>query len=318
MYFLGIIWNPNDTLFKIGFIQIKYYNLLWIAAFAFGWYLMKKIFLKEKKTVEQLDSLFIYTVLATMLGARLGHVIFYDWPYYKNNLIEILLPIKGNPNEALFGFIKGYEFTGFTGLASHGAAIGIIVAMYLYVRKHPEFKVLWILDRIVIPVAIGAFFVRLGNFFNSEIVGKTVEKSFMFATKFVRNSDDLPAYKAMQLTNAKTPNIAYSIIENNPKFAAVLDAIPYRHPAQLYEGVCYIFVFIALYYFYWKTEKKDKPGFLFGTFLVLLWSIRFFVEFVKERQNSLDESMELLSIGQWLSIPFVLIGLYFMFRPTKS
>ncbi|WP_158974108.1 prolipoprotein diacylglyceryl transferase [Cellulophaga sp. L1A9] len=318
MYFLGITWNPNDTLFKIGFIQIKYYNLLWIAAFAFGWFLMKKIFLKEKKTVEQLDSLFIYTVLATMLGARLGHVFFYDWPYYKNNLIEILLPIKGNPNEAIFGFIKGYEFTGFTGLASHGAAIGIIVAMYLYVRKHPGFKVLWILDRIVIPVAIGAFFVRLGNFFNSEIVGKTVEKSFVFATKFVRNSDDLPAYKAMQLTNAKTPNVAYSLIENNPKFAAILEAIPYRHPAQLYEGVCYIFVFIVLYYFYWKTDKKDKPGFLFGTFLVLLWSIRFFVEFVKERQNSLDESMELLSIGQWLSIPFVLIGLYFMFRPTKS
>ncbi|MFW2376940.1 MAG: prolipoprotein diacylglyceryl transferase [Cellulophaga baltica] len=318
MYFLGITWNPNDTLFKIGFIQIKYYNLLWIAAFALGWYLMKKIFLKEKKTVEQLDSLFIYTVLATMLGARLGHVFFYDWPYYKNNLLEILLPIKGNPNEAILGFIKGYEFTGFTGLASHGAAIGIIIAMYLYVRKHPGFKVIWILDRIVIPVAIGAFFVRLGNFFNSEIVGKTVEKSFVFATKFVRNSDDLPAYKAMQLTNAKTPNVAYSLIENNPKFAAILEAIPYRHPAQLYEGVCYIFVFIILYYFYWKTDKKDKPGFLFGTFLVLLWSIRFFVEFVKERQNSLDESMELLSIGQWLSIPFVLIGLYFMFRPTKS
>ncbi|MFI8605604.1 prolipoprotein diacylglyceryl transferase [Cellulophaga baltica] len=318
MYFLGITWNPNDTLFKIGFIQIKYYNLLWIAAFALGWYLMKKIFLKEKKTVEQLDSLFIYTVLATMLGARLGHVFFYDWPYYKNNLLEILLPIKGNPNEAILGFIKGYEFTGFTGLASHGAAIGIIIAMYLYVRKHPGFKVLWILDRIVIPVAIGAFFVRLGNFFNSEIVGKTVEKSFVFATKFVRNSDDLPAYKAMQLTNAKTPNVAYGLIENNPKFAAIVEAIPYRHPAQLYEGVCYIFVFIILYYFYWKTDKKDKPGFLFGTFLVLLWSIRFFVEFVKERQNSLDESMELLSIGQWLSIPFVLIGLYFMFRPTKS
>ena len=318
MYFLGITWNPNDTLFKIGFIQIKYYNLLWIAAFALGWYLMKNIFLKEKKTVEQLDSLFIYTVLATMLGARLGHVFFYDWPYYKNNLLEILLPIKGNPNEAILGFIKGYEFTGFTGLASHGAAIGIIIAMYLYVRKHPGFKVLWILDRIVIPVAIGAFFVRLGNFFNSEIVGKTVEKSFVFATKFVRNSDDLPAYKAMQLTNAKTPNVAYSLIENNPKFAALVEAIPYRHPAQLYEGVCYIFVFIILYYFYWKTDKKDKPGFLFGTFLVLLWSIRFFVEFVKERQNSLDESMELLSIGQWLSIPFVLIGLYFMFRPTKS
>jgi prolipoprotein diacylglyceryl transferase len=190
--------------------------------------------------------------------------------------------------------------------------------MYLYVRKNPEFKVLWILDRIVIPVAIGAFFVRLGNFFNSEIVGKTVDKSFAFATRFVRNSDDLSAGEALQITKAKTVNVAYKLIENNPKFSEILEKIPYRHPAQLYEGISYIFVFLILYYFYWKTDKKDKPGFLFGTFLVLLWSIRFFVEYVKERQNSLDESMELLSIGQWLSIPFVIIGLYFMFRPTKK
>jgi prolipoprotein diacylglyceryl transferase len=318
MYFLGITWNLDDTLFKIGFIQIKYYNLLWIAAFAVGWYIMKKIFLSEKKTVEQLDSLFIYTVLATMLGARLGHVFFYDWPYYKSHLLEILLPIRESTNGMLLGFIEGYEFTGFTGLASHGAAIGIIIAMYLYVRKNPEFKVLWILDRIVIPVAIGAFFVRLGNFFNSEIVGKTVDKPFAFATRFVRNSDDLSAGEALQITKAKTVNVAYKLIENNPKFSEILEKIPYRHPAQLYEGISYIFVFLILYYFYWKTDKKDKPGFLFGTFLVLLWSIRFFVEYVKERQNSLDESMELLSIGQWLSIPFVIIGLYFMFRPTKK
>lgn len=318
MYFLGIIWNPNDTLFKIGFIQIKYYNLLWIAAFAVGWYIMKKIFLKEKKTVEQLDSLFIYTVLATMLGARLGHVFFYDWAYYKNHLLEILLPIRENANETLLGFIQGYEFTGFTGLASHGATIGIIVAMYLYVRKYPEFKVLWLFDRLTIPTAIGCFFIRLGNFFNSEIVGKTVDKSFIFATKFVRNSDDLSAGEALQITKAKTTNVAYELIENNPKFSEILEKIPYRHPAQLYEGIGYFLVFILLYYLYWKTDKKDKPGFLFGTFFVLLWSIRFFAEFVKERQNSLDESMELLSIGQWLSIPFILIGLFFMFRPTKK
>ena len=325
MYFLGITWNPNDTLFKIGFIQIKYYNLLWIAAFAVGWVIMKKIFLKEKKTVEQLDSLFIYTVLATMLGARLGHVFFYDWSYYKNHLLEILLPIKENPNEFLFGFIKGYEFTGFTGLASHGATIGIIIAIYLYTRKHSEFKVLWLLDRLVIPSAIGAFFVRLGNFFNSEINGKIVDKSFIFATKFVRNTvdydvntGDLHHGEAMQITKARTANVAYELIENNPKFSDVLNRIPYRHPAQLYEGVCYIFIFIILYYFYWKTDKKDKPGFLFGTFLVLLWTVRFFVEYVKERQNSLDESMQLLSIGQWLSLPFIAIGLYFMFRPTKA
>ncbi len=318
MHFLGFIWNPNETIFKLGIIQIKYYNLLWITAFVLGWFITKRIFLKEKKSLEDLDSLFIYTVLATMLGARLGHVFFYDWAYYKNHLLEILLPIRESTDSALFGFINGYEFTGFTGLASHGAAIGIIIGMYLYTRKHPDFKILWILDRIVIPVSIGAFCVRLGNFFNSEINGKAVDKSFAFATKFIRDSDDMPAYRAMTITKEKTVSQAYGLIEKDPRFSEYLDAIPYRHPAQLYEGVCYIFVFLILYFLYWKTDKKDKPGFLFGTFLVLLWGIRFFVEFVKERQNELDASMELLSIGQWLSVPFILVGLYFMFRPKTA
>ena len=151
MYLLEITWNPADTLFKIGFLQIKYYNLLWIIAFALGWYIMKRIFLNEKKTVQELDSLFIYTVVATMLGARLGHVFFYDWEYYSSHLVEILLPIRERAGSALFGFINGYEFTGFTGLASHGAAIGIIIGMYLYCRKHKGFKMLWILDRVSDP-----------------------------------------------------------------------------------------------------------------------------------------------------------------------
>ncbi len=316
MYFLGFTWNPNETLFKIGFLQIKYYNLLWITAFVIGWFITKRIFLREKKSLEQLDSLFIYTVLATMLGARLGHVFFYDWPYYKNHLLEILLPIRESAESSLFGFINGYEFTGFTGLASHGAAIGIIIGMYLYTRKYPEFKMLWILDRLVIPVAIGAFCVRLGNFFNSEINGKEVDKSFAFATRFIRDSDDLPTYKAMGVTQAKTVNEAYNLIEKDPRFSSYLEAIPYRHPAQLYEGFCYIFVFLILYYLYWKTDKRDKLGFLFGTFLVLLWTVRFFVEFVKESQGGFEQSLGLLSTGQWLSIPFILIGFYFMFRPT--
>lgn len=318
MHFLSFIWNPDDTIFHIGFIQIKYYNLLWIVAFALGWYLMKKIFLNEKKTEEQLDSLFIYTVLATMLGARLGHVFFYDWPYYQNHLLEILLPIREDPEGTLFGFIHGYEFTGFAGLASHGAAIGIIIGMYLYTRKYPEFKMLWILDRIVIPVSIGAFCVRLGNFFNSEINGNIVDKSFAFATKFVRDSDDMPASRALAITKEKTVDAAYHALENNSKFAEILNSIPYRHPAQLYEGVCYIFVFLILYYLYWKTDKKNKPGYLFGLFLVLLWTIRFFVEFVKKSQGGFEKSLGLLSTGQWLSIPFILIGLYFIFRPTTS
>jgi prolipoprotein diacylglyceryl transferase len=318
MHFLGFIWNPNETLFKIGFLQIKYYNLLWIVAFALGWYIMKRIFSSEKKSVEQLDSLFIYSVLATMVGAGLGHVIFYDWPYYKNHIAEILLPIRERAGSTLFGIINGYEFTGFTGLASHGAAIGVIIGMYLYTRKFPEFKLLWVLDRVVIPVAIGAFCVRLGNFFNSEINGKVTDGSFIFATKFIRDSDDMHPSKALGVTKEKTVNAAYDAIVNKAEFSEYLAQIPYRHPAQLYEGVCYIFVFLLLYYLYWKTDKKNKLGYLFGLFLVLLWTVRFFVEYVKKSQGGFEESLGLLSTGQWLSIPFILIGLYFMFRPKAS
>ena len=319
MHFLGITWNPNETLFNIGFIQIKYYNLLWITAFALGWFIMKKIFLNEKKSVEQLDSLFIYTVLSTMLGARLGHVFFYDWAYYSNHLVEILIPVRESASGSLlFGLIEGYEFTGFTGLASHGATIGIIIGTYLYTRKYPEFNMLWIFDRMVIPVAIGCFCVRLGNFFNSEINGKIVDEKFIFATKFIRDSDDLHPSKALGITQEKTLNAAYAAIENNPQFSQYLAEIPYRHPAQLYEGVGYILIFILLYFLYWKTDKKNKPGYLFGLFFVLLWTVRFLVEFVKKSQGGFEESLGLLSTGQWLSIPFILVGFYFMFRKSKT
>lgn len=318
MFILGFTWNPDDTLFKIGFLQIKYYNLLWIVAFAVGWFLMKKIFERENKSLEKLDSLFIYTVIATMLGARLGHVFFYDWGYYQDHLLEILLPIRESADGSLFGLIRGYEFSGFTGLASHGAAIGIIVGMYLYTRKYADMKILWVLDRVVIPVAIGAFFVRLGNFFNSEINGKPVSESFAFATRFVRDSDDMPASTAVALTRESSVNAAYHALQDNPKYAEYLNAIPFRHPAQLYEGVCYIFVFLILYYLYWKTDKGSKPGYLFGLFLILLWTIRFFVEFVKKSQGGFEESLGVLSTGQWLSLPFIAIGLYFMFRKGKT
>ncbi|MBT8178011.1 MAG: prolipoprotein diacylglyceryl transferase [Flavobacteriaceae bacterium] len=318
MLYLGITWNPDDTLFKLGFLQIKYYNLLWIVAFVVGWFIMKRIFLNEKRSVQQLDSLFIYTVLATMLGARLGHVFFYDWAYYKNHLLEILLPIRERAGESLFGLINGYEFTGFTGLASHGAAIGIIVGMYLLSRKHKDLKMMWVLDRIVIPVALGAFCVRLGNFFNSEINGKVTDESFLFATRFVRDSDDMPAGRALAITKAENRDAAYAAIENDPNFSQYLEAIPFRHPAQLYEGFLYILVFLILYFLYWKTDKKNQSGFLFGLFLVLLWTIRFFVEFVKKSQGGFEESLGLLSTGQWLSLPFIAIGLFFMFKPRKA
>ncbi|PQJ14522.1 prolipoprotein diacylglyceryl transferase [Aureicoccus marinus] len=319
MVFLGINWNPDDTLFTLGFIQIKYYNLLWIAAFIVGWYLMKEIFKKEGRSQDKLDSLFVYAVVSIMLGARLGHVFFYDWGYYQNNLIEILLPIRGSQDGRLFGLINGYEFTGFTGLASHGAAIAGVIGIYLYSRKFEDIKFWWILDRIGIVSVIGAAFVRIGNFFNSEINGKEVDEGFALATRFIRDSSDMPAYKAMAITKEKTASAAYKALENKPEFADQLAAIPFRHPVQMYEAVGYVILFIVMYFGIYNTSKRDKPGYLFGFWLVGMWTIRFVLEFYKKSQGGFETAIgDSLSTGQYLSIPFVLFGLYLMFRPKPG
>jgi prolipoprotein diacylglyceryl transferase len=274
---------------------------MWIVAFMIGWYIMKRIFTKEKVSLDYLDPLFIYTVLATMLGARLGHVIFYQSELITEDFLSIFLPIRTKPT---------LEFTGFQGLASHGAAIGIIIGMYLYRKKYKYKSILWILDRIVIPVSSGAIFIRIGNFINSEIIGKA-SGDFPLGVRFIQ--DQYYKNEIVQLTGIKDVQKAYNAVTENPQFQNLLDAVPYRHPSQLYESFCYIFVFLILWFFYSKTNKKDQPGFLFGLFLVLLWSIRFFIEFTKEPQG--DEYINWLNLntGQWLSIPFILIGLYFMF-----
>ncbi len=307
MTLLSINWNPSDTLIQLGPFPIKYYSLMFVIAFLVGLQIMKKIFEKENVDLEKLDTLFIYSVVSILLGARLGHVFFYDWAYYQNHLLEIILPFKFNP----------FKFTGIAGLASHGAAIGVILAMYLYHKKHPEIKLSWVLDRIVLPVAFGAIFVRLGNLMNSEIIGKTTgsDYGFRFIRQFYR------PYEAVQATGISNTEKAYHAIANNPKFTALLEAVPLRHPAQLYESICYVFVFAILYFTYWKTNKKDKPFYIFGLFLVLLWTVRFFVEFYKKSQGGFEDSLNSvaqLSTGQWLSIPFIIIGLYCMFRPYKK
>jgi len=302
---LLINWNPSDTLINLGPIPIKYYSLMFVVAFLGGLQIMKKIFKNEAVSEDKLDTLFIYGVISILVGARLGHVFFYDWDYYQSHLLEIVLPFKFNP----------FKYTGIAGLASHGAAIGVIVAMYLYHKKYPDIKFSWILDRVVLPVAFGAIFVRLGNLMNSEIIGKVTnsDNGFRFIQQHYRS------YEAIQLTGAKTASKAYDAIVNNPKFTHLLEAVPLRHPAQLYESICYIFVFAILMYTYWKTDKKQKPFYIFGLFLVLLWSVRFIVEFYKKSQGGFEDSLgDLFSTGQWLSIPFIIIGLYFMFRPTKK
>ena len=300
---LNIVWNPSEGI-DLGFFVIRFYSLMFVIAFGLGWYIMKKIFERENESVEKLDTLFIWTVLATLIGARLGHVLFYDWEYYRNNLLEIFLPFRFSPH---------FEFTGFQGLASHGAAISIIITMYYYSKKILKRTQMWILDRIVIPVAIGAMFVRLGNFFNSEIVGKETDSPF--GIKFVR--DYFSPNDAVNATRIANPKEAYHAIANNPQFAELLQQVPAKHPAQLYEAFCYIFVFAILFFLYWKTEAREKSGYLFGLFLVLLWSVRFVVEYVKESQGGFENALGLFTTGQWLSIPFILIGLYFVFTAKK-
>ncbi len=301
-----IIWNPVEGI-DLGFFVIRFYSLMFVVAFSLGWYLMKKIYIRENVSIEKLDTIFIYAVVATLIGARLGHVFFYDWDYYKNNLLEIILPFRFKPE---------FEFIGFQGLASHGAAIGIIIAMYYYSKNVIQKHILWILDRIVIPVAFGAIFVRLGNFFNSEIIGNESGDS-TFGVKFVR--EGLRKSEAVRETGIKNVNDAYAAIVNDPKFADTLEAIPYRHPAQLYEAFGYIFVAVILWLIYWKTDKRNNPGFLFGAFLILLWTVRFIVEFVKKSQGGFEDSLgDALSTGQWLSIPFIIAGLYFIIRSLKK
>jgi len=309
---LNLIWNPSEGI-DLGFFVIRYYSLMFVIAFGLGWYIMKNIFERENESVDKLDSLFIWIVLATLIGARLGHVLFYDWEYYRNHLLEIFLPIRESQDGILFHFIKGWEFTGFQGLASHGAAIAIIITMYFYSKNILKRPQMWILDRIVIPVSSGAIFVRLGNFFNSEIVGKVTDSQF--GVRFIR--DQFSLRDAANATQIASPNDAYNAIVSNPQYAELLQQVPAKHPAQLYEAFCYIFVFALLFFLYWKTDAREKSGYLFGLFLVLLWSVRFVVEYVKESQGGFESALGLFSTGQWLSIPFIFIGLYFIFTAEK-
>lgn len=299
-----MIWNPSEGI-HIGSLNLRFYSLMFVIAFGLGWYIMKKIFINEKESLDKLDTLFVWTVLATLFGARLGHVFFYDWEYFRNHPLEILLPFKFEPE---------FQFTGFAGLASHGAAIAIILVMYFYSKNIVNKPLLWVLDRVVIPVACGAIFVRLGNFFNSEIVGK-ITTNETFGIKFVR--DYFSPQEAMNQTHIANPDLAYDAIVNNPKFSNLLAQVPLKHPAQLYEAFAYIFVFFILLFLYWKTDTPRKHGLLFGCFLILLWSVRFVVEFVKESQGGFENSLGLFTTGQWLSVPFILVGLYYLFMAEE-
>lgn len=274
MNYLAITWDPSLGI-NLGFFTIRWYSLMFVAAFLLGLHLMKKIYIKDGIPVEKLDTLFMYTFISMLIGMRLGDVFFYSWDYYQDHLLEIIIPFKQ---------VNGtWKFTGFTGFASHGAAISIILAMYFYAKKHLQKPWLFILDRLAIMVALSGLFIRMGNFFNSEIVGKATNSDF--GVIFKSNGED---------------------------FA--------RHPTQIYEAFSYLTLFFVMWYLYWKTNIKEKTGFLFGLFMTVLWLMRFLIEFLKEEQVEGRENgfFNFFNTGQVLSIPLILIGIWLMVRTFKK
>lgn len=296
---LKFTWNPISGI-DLGFLTIHFYSLMFVIAFTLGYYLMKKMFIRDGVSLENLDSLFMYTVVSILLGARLGHVIFYQPELFREDFFSVFLP---------FRFVPKFQFTGFRGLASHGATIAAIIGMYIYNKKILKKSVLWLLDRIVIVGASGAVFVRIGNFLNSEIIGKVTDS--VLGVKFVQ--DEISERQATLLTKIKNPKAAYQALTSDSQFTDVIESIPYRYPGQLMEAVAYVVIFAILMYLYWKTNTHKKTGLLFGLFLLLLMGVRFIVENFKEVQV-VERGDWALNTGQLLSIPFVIIGLYFVFN----
>jgi len=270
------IWDPVKGI-KLGPVMLHFYSLMFIFAFGLGYFIMAKIFKIDGVDEKYLEPFFTWTLVGTILGARLGHVIFYQPELFKEDFLSVFLPISTK---------GGLHFTGFSGLASHGAAIMVIATTLYYSLKIIKKNPLWVYDRIGIVVASGGAFVRMGNFFNSEILGKPVDPNSPFAILFPQQSSE------------------YGV------------TIP-RYPTQLFEAFGYVCLFFLLWFLYKKTDKKYQQGWLFGLFFIILWAIRFFVEFLKEPQG--DEIIHFagLNTGQVLSIPFMVAGLVIMIYSKK-
>jgi prolipoprotein diacylglyceryl transferase len=247
-----IHWNVNPEIFHLGIFSIRWYGLMFAISFILGYHIVEIQFKHEKENLKWLESLLMYIVVATIVGARLGHVFFYSWDYYQNHLSEIIMVWKG-------------------GLASHGGVLGIFIALLIHSKIYTKRNVFWTIDRVIIPAALAAMFIRLGNLFNSEIYG--VQTSLPWGFIFERNGETVA-----------------------------------KHPTQLYEALAYLFTFLLLTYMYWKTNAKSKTGLISGIFFVIAFTARFLIEFVKEDQEAFEACMA-LNMGQWLSIPFVLGGI---------
>lgn len=262
MTLTSIVWDVSPVIIKLGSVQVRYYGLFFALAFLLGYIVLERlVFKREGLKVELLDKLATYVIIGTVIGARLGHVLFYEPAYYLSNPLKILSIWEG-------------------GLASHGAAIGILLAIYFFTKKTGK-PFLWVLDRLVIVVALGGFFIRMGNLMNSEIYGHFTNLPWGFI--FVRDGQTEP-----------------------------------RHPTQIYEGLSYLILFFGLLIYYIKRFATMRNGIIFGIFLIILFGVRFMIEFIKEPQVDFETTMA-LNMGQLLSLPFIVFGFWLLFKkPGKE
>ena len=261
---LSITWDVSPDILQIGSFHLKWYSILFVVGFfPIGYYIMRSFYKREGIPVENLDYLLYALLICALVGSRLGHVFFYDWAYYSQHPWEILATWKG-------------------GLASHGGAVGVLIAMWWYVKKYGKqfgFGYVQILDRIVIPICFAGMFIRFGNLFNSEIYGHATDLPWGFI--FIRDGQTVA-----------------------------------KHPTQLYEAFSYLLLGIGLVTLYLKKLDKLKTGTIFGIFLICLFGARFLIEFVKEPQEAFEQTM-VLNMGQWLSDPFILAGISILIYSIK-
>jgi prolipoprotein diacylglyceryl transferase len=266
-----IVWKVTPVAFTIpeavpllGGHQIRWYGMLFALAFIVSYWILSKMFKHEGEDEKLMDSILLYAIISTVIGARLGHCFFYEPHYYLTHPMEILMIWKG-------------------GLASHGASIGMLIGFYLFSKKNDK-PFIWTMDRAVIVVALGGAFIRLGNLMNSEIFGHVTSLPWGF----------------------------YFVNAYDPKLR-----VEPHHPTQIYEALSYFIIFIITYKMYWKADGKPVPGKIFGWFLIMLFSARFLIEFLKEPQVGFEEHM-LLNMGQLLSIPFIIAGVVILYHSKKK
>lgn len=267
----AIVWDPSLSPFSIFGFGVRYYSLCWVIGLLGAYLIVKKLYKKGGVSDELFDPLFMYCFVGIIVGARLGHCLFYQPEYYLAHPIEMFLPIKQTAD--------GWVFSGYEGLASHGGVIGVIIALLLYVKK-TKLTMVWTLDNIAVAAPFFSAMVRLGNFMNSEIIG--IETDLPWGVVFVQAGETLP-----------------------------------HHPAQLYEAIAYSVIFLFGLLLYRKYKARIGSGLFMGYCLFTIFTFRFFVEFIKENQVAFEEGMTLI-MGQWLSIPLIITGAYFMIKGIKK